>query len=276
MSICNWLENGYYLHFIEDNNYYSIQSNLHFHNEYFDDAYLYDEYFDNELRYDLRDFLKKTLINKSSNKTLILNIYNYLRIHFTDISTIITNNNFNHWVKYNFYGFMKKYYIDIYDIIVNSIKYFHSIKIFSIYFYQKCKRYFLEKYSTIIETKIQYNINYENNFEIIRVNDYVIKDNTIDNTIYNSTLQKLCLDKIEYIQYSYRNIVKKDNFIDENLMFKEENLNDYIDKINCYIQICEFYDFLNQHQQNKIILENYVKNIDIYQEIYENWNELYL
>ena len=140
------------------------------------------------------------LLYNCEDELLSINIFNYLKNNFNSINNL-DRYELSLWLKSNLELFINNYYLEEVYILRIIVKYLFYIGIFNIYFYQKVRRLFFNKYKKILTSKLSYSNEYiEIEFEDKRTI-------LIDNNYTNNTLQKKSLQSIESIICLYNHYI---------------------------------------------------------------------
>jgi len=158
------------------------------------------------------------LLYNCEDELLATNIFNYLKNNFNSINNL-DRFELSLWFESNLESFINNYYLEEVYILKIIVKYLFYIGIFNIYFYQKVRRIFFNKYKNILTLKISYSDKYtEINQDFSVDSSLCSKEYTeiefedkrtilIDNDYMNNTLQKKSLESIKCIMYLYNNYI---------------------------------------------------------------------
>jgi len=189
-----------------------------------------------------------------NNYILAKNVFDYLKKNFDTIN-ILNRYKLSIWVNTNIEQFMNEYYSDILYLMKLYIKYLFYIGIFNIYFYQKLKNIYYEKYKDILSIKFNYcddnytEVIFENNLSIL------VKQK------YDITLQEKCLNVIRNCIFNYDFIKNQNKFISVDIDF-DMNMNDntkiktFIHKFQSYHLFPNFSNHFN-NLNNRINIETF-------------------
>jgi len=168
------------------------------------------------------------------------NIFNYLKNNFDAICKL-DRYKLSIWMNSNIEQFIDEYYSEILYLIKLYIKYLFYIGIFNVYFYQKLKNLYYEKYKNILSIKLNYCNNYTE----------VIFDNNLSIQVkkqYDKTLQDKCLNVIRDYISNFDFIKNKNNFISIEFKINISNkakITKYISKFKSYNLFPNFTHYFN-------------------------------
>jgi hypothetical protein len=217
------------------------------------------------------------LFSYCDDEKLSKNIFNYLKDNFDRINNL-NRSDLRVWFHSNGTLFINKYYYEEFYIIKLYVKYLFHIDIFNIYFFQKLKNIYFEKYKEILEIKINNLDDTVNDTVNDNFNEVLFKNDTSilvknENYYFNNnsrieTLQQKSLTEIKNQQYFYEHVLIYQKFTTENTDINIETIN--ISKLDSYISKFRSYnlfpDFSNQFEnlKNNFLVETFFKknNID--------------
>jgi hypothetical protein len=183
------------------------------------------------------------LLNYCDDYSLAINIFNFLKIHFSKINHL-DRRELSYWFDSNFNLFFNTYYSYQAFLLKYFIKYLFYLGIFNVYFYHNFKNIFFNKFKNILHIDIQYSDDF---FQLELNNDLSL---SFQYDYDNDSLLNKSFDSIKNIHYLYHFISNKDNFVKLNndINFDSIHINQLLSFFKIFSNYLIFPNFKNTFQ----------------------------